>query len=334
MQLVDPERFRAHATYLVNALVEEEVAFSIRSDVLETETGRDLILVDDETLPGKDELARRATPKQLPVMMALQKKIAAKREALRALADPLAESYKFACPDSRHLPEKDTVRRGAHMLPYPKTYLETHDGHNLLLLMPKEAEKAGITFDDPDHPLPEEYAVVVPFHNASSYPGGEIAARYIYTGFCAAFWHNPENDTLDSLTGQIGPPVGLTGAEKIVEENMKWAVSTAAQVLTLLNCTNIGSRELRSNIPHNVKRRKDRFAYQVLVVRTGTTNPSYNEGEPLPEEQRRASPRLHFRRGHIRNNPDGTQSWVRPCMVGDPEEGTVVKDYDVRPTDN
>jgi len=168
----------------------------------------------------------------------------------------------------------------------------------------------------------------VPFHNASSYPGSDIDARYVYNGFCAAFWH--ENGRLDSLSGDLGDAIGLTGSEKIVEENMKWAVTAAAQMLTLLNCTNTGTQKLRSNIPHNVKNRKNRFAYNVLVVRTNTNNPAYSEGEPLPEEQRRASPRLHFRRGHIRNNPDGTQSWVQPCMVGDPEEGTVVKDYEVR----
>jgi hypothetical protein len=329
MQLVDPERFRAHATGLVKDLMGGTVAFPIQTDLFETETGRSLILVGNETLPEKDELAKRASPSQVASVLALNERLDAKRDALRRLADPLAESYKFACPDSRHLPEKDTVRRGAHMLPYPKTYLETHDGHNLLLLVPEIAEEIGITFDHDDHTLPEEYAVVVPFHNASDYPGADAEARYVYTGFCAAFWH--EDGQLSSLSGDLGDAIGLTGSEKIVEENMRWAVTTAAQMLTLLNCTNTGTKELRSNIPHNVKNRKDRFKYQVLVVRTNTNHPSHTKGEPLPEDQRRASPRLHFRRGHIRNNADGTQSWVQPCMVGDPEEGTVVKDYEVRP---
>lgn len=39
-----------------------------------------------------------------------------------------------------------------------------------------------------------------------------------------------------------------------------------------------------------------------------------------------ASPRLHWRRGHIRHLPSGI-TWVRPPLVGDGEHGTVINDY-------
>lgn len=39
-----------------------------------------------------------------------------------------------------------------------------------------------------------------------------------------------------------------------------------------------------------------------------------------------ASPRLHWRRGHIRRLPDKT-TWVRPTLVGDGQHGTVIHDY-------
>jgi len=329
MQLYDPETFRAHATGLVRSLDKKEVAFPVKPDFLVAEgesfEDRSLLLAGGGKLPDLEDVP----PEEIPKLMTLRKKIEAKHEALQAVADPLAGARKFACPDSRHLPKKDEVRRGAHMLPFPRTYLETSDGHNLLLLTPEEAEEVGIAFDET---LPEEYAVVVPFHNSSAYPGPELDVQFVYVGFCAAFY--AADETLHAVSGNLGPRIGLGGHGDIVEENMRWAVTTAARVLTLLNCSNIGRTELRANIPHNVKNRKDRFSYDVLVVRTNTTNPSFTEGEPLSEEQRRASPRLHFRRGHIRNNADGTQTWVRPCMVGDPDEGTVVKDYDVRASED
>jgi hypothetical protein len=42
-----------------------------------------------------------------------------------------------------------------------------------------------------------------------------------------------------------------------------------------------------------------------------------------------ASPRWHIRRGHWRILPDGRRTFVRPCEVGDPARGGVVKDYRV-----
>jgi hypothetical protein len=43
-----------------------------------------------------------------------------------------------------------------------------------------------------------------------------------------------------------------------------------------------------------------------------------------------ASPRLHWRRGHVRRLPDGRLTAVRPCLVGAPENGTISHEYMVR----
>jgi len=42
-----------------------------------------------------------------------------------------------------------------------------------------------------------------------------------------------------------------------------------------------------------------------------------------------ASPRLHFRRGHIRRYKSGVTIWIREMMVGKPKLGQVEKDYQV-----
>lgn len=41
------------------------------------------------------------------------------------------------------------------------------------------------------------------------------------------------------------------------------------------------------------------------------------------------SPRLHFRRAHIRKLSGGNLTWVRSCLVGDAEKGIIHKDYKV-----
>lgn len=45
-----------------------------------------------------------------------------------------------------------------------------------------------------------------------------------------------------------------------------------------------------------------------------------------------ASPRLHFRRAHIRKLPSGRPTFVRSCLVGSPETGTVEKHYSMKST--
>jgi Protein of unknown function (DUF2786) len=40
-----------------------------------------------------------------------------------------------------------------------------------------------------------------------------------------------------------------------------------------------------------------------------------------------ASPRLHWRRGHIRRLPSGECTQVRPCLVGHKSLGQIEKDY-------
>lgn len=44
-----------------------------------------------------------------------------------------------------------------------------------------------------------------------------------------------------------------------------------------------------------------------------------------------ASPRMHWRRGHVRTMADGRKVQVKPCVVGDVAKGTIAHDYVVRP---
>lgn len=52
--------------------------------------------------------------------------------------------------------------------------------------------------------------------------------------------------------------------------------------------------------------------------------------EPRNEHGTHASPRMHWRRGHIRTLADGRKVQVHACIVGDPKAGWVTHDYEVR----
>jgi hypothetical protein len=66
------------------------------------------------------------------------------------------------------------------------------------------------------------------------------------------------------------------------------------------------------------------FTYHVLKLpgRAG------HEGVPIGGSH--ASPRLHIRRAHIRKLPTGVLTFVRHCLVGDPDKGVVEKHYEVQ----
>ena len=42
-----------------------------------------------------------------------------------------------------------------------------------------------------------------------------------------------------------------------------------------------------------------------------------------------SSPRMHFRRGHVRTLPSGKKTPVQSCIVGKRDNGVIEKDYDV-----
>lgn len=52
-------------------------------------------------------------------------------------------------------------------------------------------------------------------------------------------------------------------------------------------------------------------------------------GHSGPQPDGHASPRYHFRRGHVRHFENGEATWVRPTFVGDPGSGEVRHTYNV-----
>ena len=105
------------------------------------------------------------------------------------------------------------------------------------------------------------------------------------------------------------------------------AIRRLALSLEVFLCSNV--IQLENNPAKMTNRRRIEkgkipfFTYRTLHI----TGDGGTGGE---ETGTHASPRLHFRRGHIRRISEDRRVWVRSCLVGDKTQGFAGKDYKVR----
>lgn len=98
-------------------------------------------------------------------------------------------------------------------------------------------------------------------------------------------------------------------------------------LMKILKCTNVTTQT--EVFPPKVNKKRQAsgkiLGFDKHILRIKPSN-STHAGESLGGTHN--SPRLHFRRGHIRHWKDGL-IWVRECMVGNRVKGIVEKDYQV-----
>lgn len=101
------------------------------------------------------------------------------------------------------------------------------------------------------------------------------------------------------------------------------------RTLVALTCTNVRSVDNAPPSALNKKRQKagkpPLFTYKTLHILSGERGASHDQKDDDAEAKR--SPRLHFRRGHVRRIGDGRITWVQQCMVGNRRLGVVEKAY-------
>lgn len=106
-------------------------------------------------------------------------------------------------------------------------------------------------------------------------------------------------------------------------------VNVIRRFLLALNCTNV--RGVDNSPPAALNRKRQKagklplFTYKTLHVLAGYRSASHDPRADDAEAKR--SPRLHFRRGHVRRIGDGRITWVQQCMVGNRRLGVVEKAY-------
>ena len=128
--------------------------------------------------------------------------------------------------------------------------------------------------------------------------------------------------------GPEKPSDKLTAAERWTIERF---IIVAASI-EVFSCSNVSTVEhLPPKFINESRAKKGKppfFSYRTLHI-TGTQTES-NGGAA----RNHASPRLHFRRGHVRRIANDRRVWVSSCLVGDKSQGFAAHDYKVRLDDH
>jgi len=152
-----------------------------------------------------------------------------------------------------------------------------------------------------------------------------LMGRFNFTGGGRIIKH--EQDGIPQVSPHIIPH-----APKDYVDSIATVSSVVEMVLVLLSCTNIRSVDNVPPEPLNRKRQKagkpPLFTYKTLHVLSGERNGSHTQQKD--DEEARRSPRLHFRRGHVRRISDSQITWVQQCMVGNKRFGVVEKAYAIK----
>lgn len=99
------------------------------------------------------------------------------------------------------------------------------------------------------------------------------------------------------------------------------------QFLQILQCKNVRTKKVSA--PAALQRKQARregtsgFSFRTLHIERSEKEQAEAEQQGLG----RHSPRLHFRRGHVRRLSNMDRTWVSACMVGSDESGEVRKVY-------
>lgn len=126
-----------------------------------------------------------------------------------------------------------------------------------------------------------------------------------------------------------GVPVAMfSGSDKENDSAFIYAAqaaNTMAMFVMALNCVNTTRVEHPAPKFMNQKRaekgKQPLFSFWTLHL----PGPTASDAPPLGGTH--ASPRLHLRRGHIRQYSPGKCTWVNACVVGNKSSGMVTKDY-------
>jgi transcriptional regulator of met regulon len=114
----------------------------------------------------------------------------------------------------------------------------------------------------------------------------------------------------------------LDNASQMRDSSVKCSM-ILAHFLAVLNCSNVSVADV--SIPEAInkkRRRRDKipiYSYKILTLKEYKKSPSTTVTQ-------QGTTRLHIRRGHIKHRKTG-DFWWNSCMVGDIENGTVIKDY-------
>lgn len=127
-------------------------------------------------------------------------------------------------------------------------------------------------------------------------------------------------------------PFEFASDHKIVDANLAQASNSTQRVLQALVCMETKHvRIVDEAAPEKLnKSREKRGSCPIAGHRIVTIDTSSAVSEFSGHGITHASPRLHWRRGHIRHLPGGNKTKVKPCLVGDPSAARVSQEWRAR----
>jgi hypothetical protein len=111
--------------------------------------------------------------------------------------------------------------------------------------------------------------------------------------------------------------------EKYPDADDGYTVGVVLKACAVMKCTNVQIIENKPSAVAKMRAAKKRlpiFSTWTLHIR-----PDAKQSRDLGGTH--APPRVHLRRGHIRQYRPGLFTWVQPCVVGRKERGVIHKDY-------
>ena len=147
---------------------------------------------------------------------------------------------------------------------------------------------------------------LMPIGEAILKPGGSVdGAQQSYTVYYG-------DETAPTQEASIIVPV-LASATAMFYKTLAQQVTVCAQPTPINSFTN-----------RRLKAQGKPLQYEWKTIEIGIVKPrkAHQGGTHAP-------PRLHERRGHLRNLKSGKQVWIKSCKVGDASRGTVFHDYTV-----
>lgn len=208
---------------------------------------------------------------------------------------------------------EDFVFHGVFRLPFPETYFEAFSvNQNLRLgILAKETttSKDGF-FCTPAAPYPIIFNIFLNDGKNWVLLGPEVAFRII-------------NGEVLLFSSAQGAPSKIQ--EDLVFECVKLALCGVIAIQARGTRLDTVPAPVKLNKARAAKNRLPLCEYKQLIIN--------NHAAAASSESRggtHASPRLHFRRGHIRILPSGQKTTVAACVVGSKELGEIVKDYEVK----
>ena len=148
-----------------------------------------------------------------------------------------------------------------------------------------------------------------------------------------AFLKIPQLDNEWYFEGGVGGRLGEPQSFLISDDSEQKANSLYFEILGLfcgamlaLKCNNVEATEEKPTQLQRLRAKKQKlpiFSTWTLRIIQGAKTKSPSTGGS------HASPRLHLRRGHIREYKQGCFTWVSSCVVGSVDLGVVAKDYEM-----